>query len=718
MAYFLVRVLVNALAVALTFLFTPGIRIESAAESQLGLIVIYILLGILFGLINAFVRPLVLLLTGNLLIWSMGLLVLVINGSMFYLLSIVIPGIVIVDSPVLLRVVIAAAILAIIAMVLEAVFGLDSPVLDDPGKSKFYWRWLGRLPTGRRNRIVENLRLSQVYRTVRSYGLDILVALTPLAKFRKTMQGWIYPDKQVLIEANVPESVRLMLQELGPTYVKLGQMLAGRSDILPEEWTAELSKLQSTVAPFAYPEVQRIIKEELGAPPEELFLEFNPDPIAAASMAQVHRAKLPGGEDIAVKVQRPDIDVTVKGDLNVMRDVVHTLERRVKWARHLGLSGVIDEFADNVAEELDFRNDSYNTHRITQNMSDYDFVHIPAVFEQYSTQRVLTMEYVRGVKITDTESLDGARVDRTILAEKFLRVMNKQVLIDGFFHADPHPGNVLYDLDHDRIVFLDLGMIGYLGTEKRMALFDVIWSLKNGDAQNLTNRLLQLSRKTRDIDRVNLGRDIERLIGKYILYADKSPVLSEVIQETLDIVFRYGLVLDRALTLAMKSMMQSEENVRILDPELSFIDVAVDAVQNAVLDQFSSDNAYENIKQQAFRTAKDIVVNAPRWQKSAAKWAEQLENGRLSIDLNAGKLGDQLDRVERSLNQSARRIVFGLLLVGLLLSVAIISTINFDDLSVNYITLDLFIFIFLAVVLVGVIYLLWILWHAWRDRLQ
>ena len=195
--------------------------------------------------------------------------------------------------------------MAITVTILEAIFGLDSPVIDDAGKSKFYWRWLGLLPKGRRNRIVDNLRLKQVYDTIRRYSIDILVGATPLAGFRHYMQRIIYRDKEIVTEENAPVTVRLMLQDLGPTYVKLGQMIASRSEMLPEEWESELNKLQSEVAPFPYEEAERIISDELGAPPEECFSNFSKEPFAAASMAQVYRASLLSGEDVVVKVQRP-----------------------------------------------------------------------------------------------------------------------------------------------------------------------------------------------------------------------------------------------------------------------------------------------------------------------------------------------------------------------------------------------------------------------------
>lgn len=364
MAYFIVRIVANALAVALTVAILPGIQLAPDIDNRMITILVYLVLGGFFGLINAFIRPLVLLITGGLVIWTMGLFTFLINGLLFYLLSYLSPNLMVIKYPDLLWMVVAGAIMAISVTILEAIFGLDSPVVDDLGKSKFYWRWLGALPKGRRNRIVDNLRLKQVYDTIRRYSIDILISATPLSGFRHYMQRIIYRDKEIVTEENAPVMVRLMLQDLGPTYVKLGQMIASRSEILPEEWEAELNKLQSEVAPFPYEETERIITDELGATPDDCFSEFAEEPFAAASMAQVYHASLLSGEDVVVKVQRPDIDVTLRGDLNVMRDVVSTLEKRAQWARNLGFSGMVEEFAENVTEELDYSIEAYNARRL------------------------------------------------------------------------------------------------------------------------------------------------------------------------------------------------------------------------------------------------------------------------------------------------------------------------------------------------------------------
>ena len=570
MLYFLIRLVANGIAVALTVLLTPGIDLQPNANGMLTIILGLMLLGLLFGLINSFVRPMALLITGRLVIGTMGLFTLVINGLLFYLLAALLPEVLLINEPVLLRSILAGALMAIFVIVIEALFGLDSPVIDGGGESKFYWRWLSKVPPDYRKTIVANLRLKQDYDIIRRFGLDIMVDLTPLAGFRRFWQRLIYPNKQVVIEESAPETVRLMLQELGPTFVKLGQMAASRSEILPPEWQFELNRLHAEVDPFPYDEVHRIIIQELGAPPDELFVTFDPQPLAAASTAQIHRATLTSGEDVVIKVQRPDIDVTVRGDLQVAHDMVHTLEKRAKWARNLGLSGMLDEFAANVIEELDYQNEAYNARRLKHDMNRFEDVLVPTIYGSYSTSKVITMQYVDGVKMTQVDQIGAAGIDLEELARRFIRAMNQQVLLNGFFHGDPHPGNVLVNLDRGEIIFLDLGMMGQMNDEQRLALFDLIWSLKNGDARGLTQILIRLSTAARPVDEEALTRDIDRMLQRYVVYAEGAPSIAEVAPQAFNLLFHYGLSLDRSLAIALKGLMQAEELVRTLAPDISF----------------------------------------------------------------------------------------------------------------------------------------------------
>jgi ubiquinone biosynthesis protein len=289
--------------------------------------------------------------------------------------------------------------------------------------------------------------------------------------------------------------------------------------------------------------------------------------------------------------------------------------------------------------------------------------------------------------------MDEADIDRQEQTRKLIRVMNKQVLLDGFFHGDPHPGNVLVNLDTGQIIFLDLGMMGQMTDEQRVALFDIIWSLKYGESRDLTNILL------------DLNRDIDRLVQRHVVYAKGTPELSAVVQEALNLLYKYGLQLDRTLTIALKGLMQTEGLVRTLAPDLSFINVAVEEVQGVILEQINSDSIYEGIKKRGIRSAKNLVVNWPKWQRAAGRWAEQLESGSFSIQLNTEQLNKNIDEVNQSLNRSVRSLIVGLLLVGMLIGSAIVSLAPFQNLRfLDFLPYDVFIIIFMIAALLALGY--------------
>jgi uncharacterized membrane protein YvlD (DUF360 family) len=358
MLYFIIRVLVNALALAITFTLLPGIRISPFRTEPLA--VTFLTLGLVVGILLTIVRPIVVMLTARLVVWTMGLFIFAIQVVLFALLALAAPNVIRFNPPEFLWLVLGGLTAAFAITITQAIFGLDSPIITGDARSRFYWRWLGRLPMGRRNRLVENLRVYFILRTIVSYTEDIAIGFTPFARFRMFMQRLIYGERDMVTDETLPAKVRVLLQDLGPTFVKFGQVVSSRSSELPELWQAELAKLQSNVPPFPYDEAKRIITEELDQPPDELYAAFDQKPLAAASTAQVHRATLHDGSFVVVKVQRPDIDVTVKADLNVMRDLVNVMQQRQEWVRELDAKGMVNEFADNVLLELNYENESLN----------------------------------------------------------------------------------------------------------------------------------------------------------------------------------------------------------------------------------------------------------------------------------------------------------------------------------------------------------------------
>ncbi len=297
----------------------------------------------------------------------------------------------------------------------------------------------------------ENLRLQQVYNTLLRYGFDVLFDQWPvIGDFRRSMQAWVWNLPDGLEPPSLPVKARLMIEELGPTYVKVGQIVSSQASVIPSDWEVELVKLQSDVPPFPDEQVRQIIIEELGAPPEELYATFDPQPFAAASTAQVHRATLHDGTLVAVKVQRPYIAKQMKADIGIMQNAARVISSRSEYVRSVDLVGMLDQFGEGALNELDYTGEAYNAYRLAKNLEAIPGVHIPKVYQELSTSKILTLEFIKGVKASNVEAIERANLDREPLGRAALQAIVKQLLIDGFFHADPHPGNILVNLETGR----------------------------------------------------------------------------------------------------------------------------------------------------------------------------------------------------------------------------------------------------------------------------
>lgn len=711
MLYFALRVLINALAVAITIALLPGIHLSPFREEPLA--ITYLTLGVTLGIVTALVRPLLVFISARLVIWSMGLFVFVINILLFALVGLIAPTAIHYDSPEILWIILGGLVLLVVALVSQGLTGLDSPIFEGNLRSKWYWRWLNRLPTGRRNWLVENLRVYFILRILVSYVEEIAIGITPAAGFRRFMQRTIYGLPNVPGDRSLPGKVRVLLQDLGPTFVKFGQVVSSRSAELPPEWRMELNKLQSNVPPFPYDEAKRIITDDLKKPPEVLYASIETVPFAAASTAQVHRATLHNGTVVVVKVQRPDIDITMKGDLNVMRDLADIVQQRQEWAQDLDVKGLLNEFANNVLLELNYMNETFNARQLAFNMREIQGVHVPAMYPEMCNTRVMTQEFVKGVKITAVDKLDAAGIDRTAVAREFLRAMLKQVLFDGFFHADPHPGNILVDLETSKIIFLDMGMMGNMTQEQRMVLADIIWSLHERDGQGLAQAVVGLSTPFKEADIRGFTSDIERMMKRYMMFDDEQMNLSAPMEDMMDAMRRAGLRLDPSLTLALKALFQAEQIVSELAPQLPLIVVAFDELKSLFRDQLNMANVTEVVRTQAMRSAKQIVRRLPSLAAATGKWLDQYESGKLGVYLDTGDLDKQLDGLESTITRNVTLLALTLLLVGLLIGSAIATNLQSEWAGIKLSSIAFF--LFMGGAIIATAFGLRIVWSVWNT---
>ena len=704
----LIRGTVNFVAITLTVILLPGFVV---IDPWLGSVAMDLLLaGLILALLNAFVKPVLQVLTGRLNIATLGLFGFLINAVVLWLLVSISPTHWQVEHGILTYL-IAGAVIASSATVLEAILGVDKPIIDTSEDSPTYWRLISRLPLKRRNWLTENIRLHQTYNTISRYIADITVSRTPLIRFRHAVQRWIYGHKKH-DDLTTPQKVRILLQDLGPTYVKIGQMASSRPELLPQEYTEELAKLQSTVRPFPYAQVVEVIKRELKLPPEEAFKEFEKEPLAAASMAQVHRAILHSGEEVVVKVQRPDIIPQVSADLGVMHEIADTLQRRHIVQPGVDALGAIDELGTNMMRELDYQNEAYNTRRIAFNMQSIPGVHLAKIYSQYTTSKVMTEEFIHGVQLNKVEKIDAAGIDRKQLARTFIRAIMKQVLVDGFFHGDPHPGNLMINLETGVIQFLDLGMVGELDLQQRISLGDILFSLQNPDPDGIASALLGVSVPFRpDADQAMFKKDIERVITRYLIYADVGASLSEVLSAVIKALSDNGYRLNPNMTLALKVIVQVEEVMRTLNPEESMIFSAIEEAQVVLRQEITLEKIGELAKKEVNNFVREAVKRLPELQGATLKWLDNYQKGRFELTIDTSSLGPHLDRF----NASTERLMLGMILTGMLIGGAIALAVPVATIVGEYIRLAVLL-VFVGAAGIGLWLIYRILWHSFREE--
>ena len=363
-----------------------------------------------------------------------------------------------------------------------------------------------------------------------------------------------------------PDGLVNDLEAMGPTYVKLGQVLAGRPDLIPETYRTALARLQDNVKPFPYEEVEKIVERELGARISKAFLEFEHEPIAAASLGQVHRAKLRDGRPVVVKIQRPDIRPVIEKDFEVLSELAMTVDSHTKVGKRYRFRTMVEEIHLTIQNELNYEREAQNLLTVGRNLEEFPHIQVPQPIMDYTTRSVLTMEHVSGQKITKLSPLARLDIDGAELCEELFRAYLKQVLLDGIFHADPHPGNVFLT-DEGRVALLDLGMVGHTAPKMQEDLLKLLLAISDSDSDAVADLVIRTSERDEDFNGPEFRRKINQLIAQT---RDKGLAQIKVGQSILEVTrfaSENGLHVPSELTLLGKTLLQLDEIGRILAPE-------------------------------------------------------------------------------------------------------------------------------------------------------
>jgi ubiquinone biosynthesis protein len=505
-------------------------------------------------------------------------------------------------------------------------------------------------------------RYRQILTVLIKYGFGGLVDRLKIGQYLEVGLQFITRHTREHVDTlSAAERVRMALEELGPTFIKLGQVLSTRPDLVPPDFATELSKLQQDVPAFPFDKVRAIVEAELGKPLGEIFERFDEKSIAAASIGQVHRARLRDGDEVVVKVQRPDIEALVEVDLEILLHLALLAERHVEDLRSYRPSRIVEEFTRVLERELDFRTEASHLERFAGDFLNDDTVYVPKVYRPYTTRHVLTLEYVEVIPVLELEALTRAGLDPQVIAQRGAELTLKQIFVHGFFHADPHPGNV-FVLPGNVICLLDFGMMGRLDRQGRECFADLLYAVATRDAARATAALLRLT--THDDDHELDLRQIESHVAEFIdLHI--TPRLGELdfgklLRELLELVRRHRLTIPPDLVMMMKAAATVERLVSRLDPELDLVAAAKPYVQRLKLARFGPQRLLRDVVDsggELLQLAREI----PGGMRDLLRLAKR---GGLKIGFEHRGLESLLETHERVANRVSFAIVVAALIVG------------------------------------------------------
>jgi ubiquinone biosynthesis protein len=461
-----------------------------------------------------------------------------------------------------------------------------------------------------------------------------------------------------------PVHLREMLEELGPTFVKLGQLLSTRPDIVPEPYITELAKLQDTAPTVPVSQIRSVIESEFGAPLSDLYGSFDDVPVAAASLAQVHRATLSDGTPVIIKVQRPDIREQIETDIEIMYERARFLERHWESARTYGLTEIVDEFAVTIREELDFTREARNTDRLREVVSRGKWVRVPNIHWDLTTSQVLTMQEMRGTKITDVACELTPGMSCGELADRLASSFMEQVFVDGFFHADPHPGNVLV-ASNGEILLVDCGQVGRLDPENKAAAIRMLMAFEQENSRALADEILDFGIAQTDVDVRKLTRGLEKLLRSYYSLPARSVNMGRLLSEVLAVSAENKIRLPVVFAVLGKVFASIDGICRRLDPDFNFTEVARRYVGRAVRTELRSENALTELYSSII-SLRNLLIAMPEQMERLMRRAVE---GTFRLEFK--HLG--LEDVGNDFRSSSNRISIALIVAGTIVGSSIIA---------------------------------------------
>ena len=504
------------------------------------------------------------------------------------------------------------------------------------------------------------------------------------------------------VKLDQAQRIRLALEELGPTFVKLGQVMATRVDLFPPRLIAELEKLHAEVPPVPFEELRPELERVLGRSPFDIFRDIDTTAYAAASIAQVHRAKLPDGTAVVLKIRRPGVREKIEADLRLLRRVSELIETEIAEARRYRPAEIAAQFARSLEREVDFATETRNIQRFAQNFADDPHIVIPKIFPEWTSELLLVQEHVEGVPATDLAAVEAAGLDRKLLAARGAEVFLRMILIDGFFHADPHPGNVFY-LPGNRIVVIDFGMVGRLSPQRRRQVIDLLAGLARMAEQPMLEVLLDWAGEAQ-VDEAKLAADVNELVFDFEGIPLRDIRIGAALRQFAAIVREHSIVLPSDLSLMFKTLITLEGLGRQYDPDFHIVKQLTPLLKRALAERYAPRELARRgrgIAEEFF----ELVASVPR---DVARLLREARRGKMRIDLDLKRL----DSFGRQLDRTLDRVTMGIMTASLVIGSAILLTVEGGPRLLGVPVLPV---LGLAGYLMAFLNSLWIIYGIWRS---
>lgn len=545
-------------------------------------------------------------------------------------------------------------------------------------------------------------RLQQITAVLIRHGLGDLVRRSGLASvLERAGQILYWKDAGEAARLEPAQRMRLALEELGPTFVKLGQIMATRVDLFPPAWIAEFEKLHSEVPPVAFEALLPELERALGRSPFEVFRDLDTQPFGSASIAQVHRATLQDGTPVVLKIRRPGIRATIEADLRLLSYVAEVIEAEMPEARRYQPAEIAAQFTRSIERELDFTIEARNTERVAAHFAGDPFIVIPRIHREYSSEALLVQDHVDGIPGSDLAGVEAAGLDKRLLAARGAEAVLTMILVHGFFHADPHPGNVFY-LPGNRIVMIDFGMVGRLSTQRRREVIDLLAGLARLEEAPMIDVLMDWAGDA-FVEEAKLAADVNELVFEYEGVPLRDIRIGTLIRRFTAIVRTHAIVLPADLTLMFKALVTLEGLGRQYDPDFYVIDHIAPLLRRALQERYQPDQMLKRGRS----TVNEFVELVSGLPRDLARFLREARRGRTRIDLDLKRLDSFGQQIDHTLN----RTTVGIMTASLVIGSAIVMTIEEGP---RFFDMPLLTLLGVAGYVVAFLNSVWIIYGIWR----